>query len=99
MRILVYFLNHLFPWKVVLNLLSKIRFYFGLLYCSLKNEIEQLQAEHTEDVVQLQQKYKLEIDLLKDQLLESDARNESLEQEVKQKFYHNNPLYFLRISL
>ncbi|KAK7598361.1 hypothetical protein V9T40_006596 [Parthenolecanium corni] len=48
----------------------------------LKNEIEQLQAEHTEDVVQLQQKYKLEIDLLKDQLLESDARNESLEQEL-----------------
>lgn len=81
------------------NLLSKIRFYFGLLYCSLKNEIEQLQAEHTEDVVQLQQKYKLEIDLLKDQLLESDARNESLEQEVKQKFYHNvkPPIFFTNI--
>lgn len=56
-------------------------------YRSLKNEIEKLQAEHTEDVLQLQQKYKLEIDLLKDQLLESDARNESLEQEVNSKFF------------
>lgn len=49
-----------------------------------------MQAEHADDVVQLQQKYKLEIDLLKDQLLESDARNESLEQEVKQKFFSDN---------
>lgn len=57
--------------------------FYSHRYFRLKNEIEQLQAEHAEDVVQLQQKYKLEIDLLKDQLLESDARNESLEQEVR----------------
>ncbi len=48
----------------------------------LKNEIEKLQAEHKEEIIQLQQKYKVEIESLKDQLLESDARRESLEREV-----------------
>ncbi|XP_065214675.1 serine/threonine-protein kinase Genghis Khan isoform X2 [Planococcus citri] len=48
----------------------------------LKQEMEKLQAEHNEDIAQRQHKYKLEINSLKDQLLESDVRRESLEREL-----------------
>lgn len=49
----------------------------------LKSEVEKLQAEHNEEIAQLQQKCKLEIESLKDQLLEAEVRRESLEMEVK----------------
>lgn len=49
----------------------------------LKGEMEKLQSEHNEEIAQLQQKYKLEIESLKDQLLEAEVRRESLEMEVK----------------
>lgn len=56
--------------------------FFFLGKFSLKTEIDKLHAEHNEDIAQRQHKYKLEINSLKDQLLESDARRESLEREV-----------------
>lgn len=70
-----FFLNWLF------NLVDTL-FLYSVAFCSLKAEIEKLQADHNEDVAQRQHKYKLEINSLKDQLLESDARRESLEREV-----------------
>lgn len=48
----------------------------------LKSEVEKLQAEHNEEIAQLQQKCKLEIESLKDQLLEAEVRRESLEMEL-----------------
>lgn len=55
----------------------------ALTFGRMKSELEKQQAEHNEEISQLQQKYKLEIESLKDQLLEAEARRESLEIEVR----------------
>ena len=60
------------------NVSSTIRILLG----RLKTEIEKLQSEHNEEMIQLQQKYKIEFESLKNQLLEAEARRETCEIEV-----------------
>lgn len=64
--------------------------------------MEKLTSEHGEEISHLQQNYKIEVETLKDQLLESDARRESLEREVgtKSKNVHTSMCtYVLRSNV